>query len=156
MSTTLLQLVSKGEILRIEPELGPRRLSMRELYATKGFVQWAGSLPNKMPVGQRLVSPAAEMNEITAKFVGGERVVTTMRGIMPTRHGVIRLRTTSFDLFGWADGPQRFILSRGASLDETHKPGGLANLKKEVMAERKTLGLDWDGRSFHELFRFQG
>lgn len=156
MSTSLPTLLSSGEIRKIQPELGPRRLPMRELYATKGFIQWAESLPNNMPVGQRLVSPAAEMNEIAAKFVAGEKIVTTMRNIMPTKHGMFRLITTSFALIGWADHPQCMVLSRGASLDETHTRGRLRELMKNAVAERQSLGLNWDGRPFYELFCFQG
>lgn len=156
MSTHLHVLVRQGVVQRFEPELGPRRLAMRELFVTPGFIEWAGSLPNVVPIGSRLVSPAAELNEIAAMFVAGERVVTIMKGIMPTKHGVVRLLTTSFALLGWADGPQRLVLSRGVSLDDSHKPGRLNKLRKETTAERKALGLDWDGRSFHELFCYQG
>ena len=156
MSTTLDVLVRKGVVQRFEPDLGPRRMPMRELFVTAGFVTWAGALPNQMPVGSRLVSPAAEMDEIAAMFVAGERVITIMRGIMPTKHGILRLLTTSFALIGWADGPQRLVLSRGASLDETHQPGMLAKLRSDAMAERRSLGLSWDGRPFNELFCYQG
>jgi hypothetical protein len=103
-----------------------------------------------------LISPAAELNEIAAMFVSGDRVVTIMRGIMPTKHGVFRLLTTSFALLGWADGPQRLVLSQGASLEDTHKAGHLATLRDDAIAERISLGLNWDGRPFYELFCYQG
>jgi hypothetical protein len=109
MSTTLDVLVRKGVIQRFEPDLGPRRMPMRELFVTQGFVSWANALPNSLPIGNRLVSPAAEMNEIAAMFVAGDRVVTIMKGIMPTKRGVIRLLTTSFAMLGWADGPQKLV-----------------------------------------------
>jgi hypothetical protein len=156
MSTSLNHAVRIGAVVRIAVDIGPRRMPMRELFGTVGFVTWAGSLPNQMLVGSRLVSPAAEMNEILARFVAGARVGTDLRGIMPSKHGVFRLLTTSFALLGWAERPQCLILSHGASKDETHERGALTRMKNEAVAERKALGLSWDGRHFNELFCFQG
>jgi hypothetical protein len=129
---------------------------MRELFVTPGFVSWASSLPASMPIGHRLVSPAAELNETAAMFVAGDKVVTIMRGIMPTKHGIVRLFTASFVLMGWADGPQRLILARGTTIAGSHQKGRLAQLRQEAAAERNALGLNWDGRPFHELFCYQG
>lgn len=156
MSTHLDVLVRKGVVRRFEPDLGPRRIAMRELFVTPEFIAWTGSLPTSMPIGNRLVSPAAELNEAAAMFVAGERVVTIMKGIMPTKHGTVRLLTGSFALIGWADAPQRMVLSQGATLNQTHESGRLADLRNAAVAERKLLGLSWDGRHFNELFRYQG
>jgi hypothetical protein len=156
MSTTLDVLVRKGIVQRFEPDLGPRRLPMRELFVTSGFVAWANSLSISGQTGSRLVSPTAELSETAAMFVAGDKVVTVMRGIMPTKHGVVRLFTTSFALLGWADGPQRLVLSRGITKAGSHQKGRLDQLRKDVVAERTSLGLNWDGRPFHELFCYQG
>ena len=156
MSTSLLVLVRKGVVQRFEPNLGPRRFAMRELFVTRGFVLWATSLPASMPIGMRLVSPAAELSETAAMFIAGDKVVTIMKGIMPTKHGIVRLFTSSFALIGWADGPQRLVLSRGETIQDTHRRGRLDQLRKEATAERKSLGLGWDGKPFHELFCYQG
>jgi hypothetical protein len=129
---------------------------MRELFVTPGFVSWASSLPASIPIGKRLVSPAAELNEIAAMFVAGDKVVTIMKGIMPTKHGIVRLFTTSFALIGWADGYQRLILSRGITIAESHQKGRRAAVVKQALAERSSLGLNWDGKPFYELFRYQG
>lgn len=156
MSTSLSQLTGTGAVLKIEPELGPRRMPMRELYATQGFVAWIEALPTTMSIRRREVSPQAEMNEIAAMFVAGKRVVTIMTQILPARRGVVRLKTTSFGLLGWADGPQRLVLSRGVSVDNSHGSNALTVLGKEAAEERKSLGLGFDGRPFYELFCFQG
>lgn len=156
MSTSLDVLVRKGAVQRFEPVLGPRRLPMRELFVTSGFVSWATSLPASFPIGPRLVSPAAELQETAAMFVAGNKVVTIMRGIMPTKHGIVRLFTTSFALIGWADGPQRLVLSRGVEIGESHRKGVLDRLREEARRERISLDLSWDGRPFYELFCYQG
>lgn len=156
MSTSLDVLVRKGVVKRFEPDLGPRRLPMRELFVTRGFMSWADSLSSSPTVGKHLVSPAAELNETAAMFVAGDKVVTVMRGIMPAKHGVVRLFTSTFALIGWADAPQRLVLSRGASIKESHQKGRLAQLRNEAVAERTSLGLSWDGRPFYELFCYQG
>jgi len=71
----------------------------------------------------------------------------------PTGEGIVRLKTTSFGLIGWADDPQRLVLSRGVSVDESHGTKKLEELGREAVAERTSLGLNWCRGHFHELFK---
>eukprot|EP01012_Entosiphon_sulcatum_P059191 TRINITY_DN83526_c0_g1_i1.p1 TRINITY_DN83526_c0_g1~~TRINITY_DN83526_c0_g1_i1.p1 ORF type:complete len:158 (-),score=0.21 TRINITY_DN83526_c0_g1_i1:131-604(-) len=156
MSTILDDLVLRGRLSRWEPELGPRRLPVRRLFVTREFEAWASALPNTLQTSRRLVSPAAELNEIAASFVAGDKVVTFMHRIDPPKgEGLLRFNTTSFRLAGWCHAPQTLILARGALADATHGGGTtLREIGKSVVTIRRKLGFTaWETGEFYELFR---
>ena len=156
MSTHLDGLVRKGELLRFEVDLGPRRLPIRQLYVTKGFAQWASTLPSQVKARSRLVSHASELQETAASFIAGDPIVTLMKSIMPTKHGVLRLQTASLYLVGWANGYQSLTLAAGISKQASHVTGALAKIRNATLAERTRLNAEWSGKHFYELFQFKG
>ena len=156
MSMSLNELLKKGELQKFEVDLGPRRLPIRSLYVTKGFARWASALPAKVAVRNRLIAPRTELVETAASFIAGERVITLMKSIMPTKHGMLRLQTSSFYLVGWANGTQSLTLSSGISKEESHNPGSLAKVMKVALADRARLKAEWSGKHFYELFQFKG
>lgn len=156
MSTHLDNLLRRGELSRWEPELGPRRLPQRRLFVTAEFAAWAQSLPDQLATSQRLVAPAAELNEIAASFVAGDKLISFIRKIDPPRaQGLMRLNTTSFRLAGWCPAPQALVLAQGATADATHGGGvRLSDLGKEVVRIRRKLGFTtWETGEIYELFR---
>ena len=156
MSSRLDQLVREGRITDYKPELGPRRWAKRNLYLTPDFENWVEQLPEEMVVASRMVSPFDEFEAVAASFVAGRKVVTIMTSIdPPTGEGIVRLKTTSFGLLGWADGPDRLVLSRGVSIDASHGSRELERLGREAAAERMGLKLDWFRGEIHDLFRAQ-
>ena len=154
MSSLLDQLVRNGRIAEYTPDLGPRRWPARQLFLTPDFETWVDQLPDDAIVGDKLVAPFHEWEETAASFVAGAKVVNIMTAIdPPTGEGIVRLKTTSFGLLGWADDPQRLVLARAASIDETHGTDLLEQLGREAAEERESLGLDWCRGHFHELFK---
>lgn len=156
MSSRLDELVRNGRVSQYKPDLGPRRWAFRHIYFTPDFETWVEQLPDNAIIGNRLVSPFAELEAVAAAFIAGEKVVNIMTAIdPPTGEGILRLKTSSFGLLGWADEPQRLVLSRGVSTDESHGSKLLEELGREAVNERTGLGLDWCRGHFHELFRAQ-
>lgn len=154
MSSRLDELVRAGRVTKYIPDLGPRRWAARELYLTPDFEAWVDRLPDDAVINNNLVSPFLEWEETSASFIAGAKVVTLMTRIdPPTGEGILRLKTISFGLLGWADDPQRLVLSRGVSIDESHGTQRLEELGHEAAAERRDLGLDWCKGQFHELFK---
>jgi len=154
MSSRLDDLVRAGRIALCKVDLGPRRWPSRSLYLTPDFEAWIDELPDDATIASRLVSPFIEWESTAAAFIAGAKVVTLMTAIdPPTGEGIVRLKTTSFGLIGWADDPQRLVLSRGVSVDESHGTKKLEELGREAVAERTSLGLNWCRGHFHELFK---
>lgn len=154
MSSRLDEFVRAGRITEYKPDLGPRRWPVRRLFLMPEFEAWVEQLPDDAVIGARLVSPFAEFEAVAASFVAGEKVVNLMTAIdPPTGEGIVRLKTSSFGLLGWADAPQRLVLARGVSVDESHGSEKLEELGREAASERAQFGLDWCRGHLSELFR---
>lgn len=88
--------------------------------------------------------------------MAGRKVVTIMTAIdPPSGEGIVRLKTTSLGLLGWADAPQSLVLARGVTVDASHGSRALERLGREAASERRALGLNWFRGDFYDLFRAQ-
>ena len=156
MSTALDQLIRQGRVTEYTPDLGPRRWPFRRLVMTPDFENWVDQLPETTVVNSRLVSPFDEFEAVASSFIAGRKVVTIMTRIdPPSGEGIVRLKTASFGLLGWADAPQCLVLSRGVSIDASHGSRALELAGRQATAERRALGLDWYRGEFFDLFRAQ-
>lgn len=152
MSTDLDRALKQGLLRPVVPFLMPGKLPSRQLWATPEFDQWAATLPSRAVTGS--LTPIEELDAILARFVAGERVLSSLRWVTPRGRGCVALHTPSLRLAGYVPGIQSIILCDGALVTESHGDGAKNKnaLAKAVIRQRSALRIDWRVGELYEFF----
>lgn len=101
---TLLDLRSRGELKKVDPDLGPREQEWRHIFALPRVEAWiADRLPGLESAWQIEERPIEQLDSLVYQFCSDEPLAYGHR-FKPLTHlgdGVWELKTADLRLFGW-------------------------------------------------------
>ena len=135
---TILKLVERGELVKLDVELGPSEMEQRCIYFHH---RCAGGLYDRLSkmVSQWKVesSPIEQFDELTYHFVTGDSIdfPRQFRDLIHRRDGIWELKTPDLRLFGWFATMDCFICTDVADANEVkHGPKGAVNFHGSLYA----------------------
>lgn len=159
MLRTLDELLSFGLIRQVRVPLLPGEMPERRLFITSEFGTWLDTLSRTQKSPNALLTERTEIATVFADFIAGRPRAGLIHDINPPKgQGIIRLRSTTFRLYGWCAATQTLLLAIGArkqDIKDKTAPTDADN-GRQVAAIRKGLACG-EGLSggWFELFRLR-
>lgn len=155
MLRSLDEMEAIGLVAKAFVPLQPGQQPQRILYVSPDFVQWLKALP-VVAARRTLLSERAEVLTILADFVSGKKMAGFINNVdPPAGEGVLRLKTTSFRIYGWCPAPMTLLIHCAQRKDDIRKklcPSD-ANTGRAVAADRKAWGSNVILGGWYDLFR---
>jgi hypothetical protein len=142
---TLSKLVEDGVLGLVEVELDGDAQPWRCVYAVDKFGQWlTNGLPNLPRIIDAQLTPAQQVDDLLAIFVGGEPlfIPKMFRPLRPVADCVWELKTPDVRLLGWFPRKDIFIGARGGDASFIKDHDLYHGLIGEVVRVRDKLDLD--------------
>ncbi|MDZ4308755.1 hypothetical protein [Allopontixanthobacter sp.] len=142
---TLLDLVQRGELQKLEACLSWREQEERRIYAFPTAVRWlTESLPGLASDWNLEITPSEQLDDFFVEFCSGHELMfeRQIRPIRHIRHGVWELKTADTRLFGWFAARDCFICTNGGLTSDIKKSNLYDGHRDEAVRLRSALDLD--------------
>ncbi len=116
---TLLELVERGDLIKIDPALSGRQQEFRVIYASPRLVKWLSEvLPSLESTWTIELSPIEQLDALLSDYGSGEPLAygRTFKHINHVSGGIWEFKTADLRLFGWFPLKDCFI---GHAADQT-------------------------------------
>ncbi len=142
---TLVELNDAGQIIRFDPELGPRKQEFRRLFVLPPLQQWLeNTLPTLASTWNIEQSPEEQLDALLATYCSDDTLTYGWQ-FKPLNHisdGIWEMKTADLRVFGWFHMKDCFI---GASADLADRIKQLHMYRpycEEAIRRRDALDLD--------------
>lgn len=111
---TLLDLVMTGEVIKVDPVLGPRELELRRIYLLPKACKWLSEiLPNTDSNWNIEETPSEQLDALLYEFCSGMQLQVGIRfkALVHLGDGIWELKTADLRLFGWFTQKDCFVVS---------------------------------------------
>jgi hypothetical protein len=101
---TILELIGKGELIKLDPALGPRELEQRCIYLSARTAEGLGEKLKNMNSELGIEnSPAEQLDDLVYHFATGGELdyPRQFHEMIHRREGIWELKTPDVRLFGW-------------------------------------------------------
>ena len=142
---TLLDLRGAGRVIKLDPELGPRRQEFRLMYVLPELRQWIeDTLPTLGSTWKIEQSPLEQFDAWLDTYCSGE-ALTYQRHFYPLNHikaGIWEMKTADLRVFGWFSAVDCFIGANAGVADQIKRLNMYRPYCEEALRRRAQLDLD--------------
>ena len=142
---TVHTLVAQGDLVRIDPALGPMVMENRLIYALPRVITWFENVLSDLGSTWNLEeSPAEQADALIAQFCEGEPLHFGQRFncLRPAERGVWELKTADLRFFGWFLKKDVFIVSDCDHAERVKTSNMYAGYREQAVRFREQLDLD--------------
>lgn len=111
---TLLNLAKSGQVIKVDPVLGPKELEMRRIYLLPRACKWITEvLPATDSSWDLETSPNEQLDALIYEYCSGQPLCIGLRlkALVHLGEGIWELKTPDLRLFGWFTQKDCFIVS---------------------------------------------
>ncbi|WP_072893966.1 hypothetical protein [Sphingobium sp. YR657] len=140
--STLIELVTKGELVRFDAELGPHVLEIRRLFMLpRAIEQIEARISGTVSDRQIETAPDEQLDNLLAEFCEGVemKMTTQFHTVRPIDCGAWELKTADVRVFGWFYAKDCFIASAVDAAWHVKRHRLYSGYAQEAEAHRKRL-----------------
>lgn len=142
---TLIELIDRGELLKLDANLGLREMENRRIYALPRFAKWVQKdLPLLGSTWNIELQPDEQLDDLTHMFCSGKALPVGHRFKCLTHlgDGIWELKTADLRVFGWFYRKDVFIACDGVDKETVKRHNSYAGYSKQAVRFRDALDLD--------------
>ncbi|MFN0045600.1 MAG: hypothetical protein ACKVOS_03955 [Sphingorhabdus sp.] len=142
---TLLDLVMTGEVIKVDPVLGPRELELRRIYLLPKACKWLSEiLPNTDSNWNIEETPSEQLDALLYEFCSGMQLQVGIRfkALVHLGDGIWELKTADLRLFGWFTQKDCFVVSDCDEAGRVKEIGLYQGYCRQAVWRRDELNLD--------------
>lgn len=143
--STILELVTSGDLFRLDPELGPDEQEWRYIYVLPRLKTWLETtLPTLGSTWAIEESPAEQLDELAWTFCSGQTLTYgwQFKPLRPVGHGIWELKTADLRMFGWFPMKDVFVGTDADSKDHIKLHKLYRGYCNQAVMLRDSLNLD--------------
>lgn len=142
---TVIELVARGELSKLDPQLDVDQQELRIIYASPRLRRWvATTLPTLGSSWNIEEQPVEQLVALVEVYAAGETLTYgwTFKPLVHLGDGVWALKTADLRMFGWFTARDCFIGHIGDTKDRTQLHGLYRGYADDVVRYRNGLDLD--------------